>query len=65
MDDIEKIAKAAAAYKNAEQRLHAKRAELRTAIRESSPDTTRQVDIIKVTGWSREHIRRIRNGDLS
>ena len=60
------LAAVTAAQQQAEQRIAAaradvaaKRAELADAIVEAARDGTRQVDIIKATGYSRERVRTI------
>lgn len=51
--------RATAAYRRAQAAVEARREELAEAIREADRDGTKQVEIVKVTGYTREHIRRI------
>jgi hypothetical protein len=51
--------RATAAYRRAQAAVEARREELAEAIREAAAEGTKQVDIVNVTGFTREHIRRI------
>jgi hypothetical protein len=53
------LQKAAAAYKRAQAIAEERRKELAAAIVEADAAGTRQVDIVAVTGYTREHVRRI------
>lgn len=59
-DPIERVRRAFAAYKRAERRLEQTRAELHAAIRDALDADVRQVDLVRVTGYTRERIRQIR-----
>ncbi len=51
--------RATAAYKRAQTVVVERRKDLVEAIREADREGTKQVDIVKITGFTREHIRRI------
>jgi hypothetical protein len=51
--------RATAAHKRALAAAEERRKELVTAIREADADGMKQVEIVKITGYTREHIRRI------
>jgi hypothetical protein len=55
----QQLAKALAAHQRAELQLALARAELHTAIAEQLRRGVRQAELVKVTGYTREHIRRI------
>lgn len=56
-----KLAAAAGAVKQAEASAEAARQKLYAVIVEVSP-TLKQVEIVKATGWTREHVRNIAAG---
>lgn len=51
--------KATAAYERAKAVVETRRKELAEAIRDADRDGMKQVDIVKITGYTREHVRRI------
>jgi hypothetical protein len=51
--------RATAAYKRAQAVVEDRRKDLVDAIRAADADGMKQVDIVKITGYTREHIRRI------
>jgi len=51
--------KATAAYKRAQAVVEQRRLDLAEEIVKADRDGMRQVDIVKVTGYTREHVRRI------
>lgn len=51
--------RATAAYRRAQAAVEARREELAEAIRDADRNGVKQVEIVKVTGYTREHIRRI------
>lgn len=51
--------RATAAYKRALAAAEDRRKDLVTAIRAADAEGMKQVDIVKITGYTREHIRRI------
>jgi hypothetical protein len=53
------LARALAAHERAELQLAVARAELHTAIAEELRAGVRQAELVELTGYSREHIRRI------
>lgn len=53
------LAEAARAYRRAEAAVIKRREELAEAIVAADRSGVRQVDIVRVTGYTREHIRRI------
>lgn len=53
------LEEAAKAYRRAEAALVRRREELAAAIAEADEAGTRQVDIVKATGYTRESVRRI------
>ena len=56
----EKVERALRAYRRAEQTLDRRRQELADAIAEAIVERgVRQVDVVRITGYTREHIRRI------
>jgi len=50
---------AARAYRRAEKTLAERRTELASAIVEAARAGTRQVDIVKITGYTRERVRQL------
>jgi hypothetical protein len=58
-EPTEPVAKALAAHKRAETRAEQTRALLYMAIAEASDAGVRQADLVRVTGYTREHIRQI------
>jgi hypothetical protein len=54
--DLERAAKA---FRRAEQALEQRRAELADAIRAADEAGTKQVDIVRITGYTRETVRRL------
>lgn len=50
---------AARAFRRAEHTLEKRRLELAAAIADATVDGVRQADIVRITGYTREHIRRI------
>lgn len=53
------LTEAARAFRRAERAVEQRREELAAAIVQADKDGMRQVDIVKVTGYTREHVRRI------
>lgn len=53
------LTEAARAFRRAERTAEQRREELAAAIVQADKDGMRQVDIVKVTGYTREHVRRI------
>jgi hypothetical protein len=53
------LTEAARAYRRAERAVEQRREELAAAIVQAAADGVRQVDIVRATGYTREHIRRI------
>jgi hypothetical protein len=63
-DDVEAALKAATrAFRRAERAATERRNELAAAIRAADAAGVRQVDIIEITGYAREHVRRILRKD--
>lgn len=54
--DLERAAKA---FRRAEAALEQRRAELAEAIRAAAEGGTKQVDIVRITGYTRETVRRL------
>lgn len=54
--DLERAAKA---FRRAEVALEQRRAELAEAIRAADAAGTKQVDIVRITGYTRETVRRL------
>jgi hypothetical protein len=53
------LADVARAFRRAERVVEQRREELAAAIVQADKDGMRQVDIVRATGYTREHIRRI------
>lgn len=53
------LEEAARAYRRAEKALEDRRAALAEAIVLADQEGVRQADIVKITGYAREHVRRI------
>jgi hypothetical protein len=56
---VTRLEEAAAAYRSAKQALDDVRPKLAQAIVEAARNGTRQADIVRVTGYTREQVRRI------
>lgn len=58
-DELAKLADAARAFRRAEATLEKRRMDLADAIVEAAIAGVRQSEIVKITGYTREHVRRI------